>query len=105
VNALPAETDRKPETLPEAITVTRLRDPQCDTLGIRRGDPNGCKGPAVGKRVRDGSGDSSFRLSVSQNAVSCHTVLLKVRRGAPTIQATIVGSPKSSMWIQDLTFP
>lgn len=38
-NAFPAETDRTPETLKKTGKVTRLRDPQCYTLGIRRGDP------------------------------------------------------------------
>jgi hypothetical protein len=60
--------------------------------------------PAVGKGVRDGSGERSFHLLVSQNAVGCHAVWVDVLRSAPTIQATILGSSKSSLWIQGISF-
>jgi hypothetical protein len=65
--------------------------------GFDEGTQGAEERPAVGKRVRDGSGYSSVHLSVSQNPVGCHAVRLNVRRGAPTIQASIIGSLKTSL--------
>jgi hypothetical protein len=50
--------------------------------------------PTDGKRVRDGSGDSSFHLSVLPNTVNYHVVKVAIRQGAPTIQVTISGAQK-----------
>ena len=44
-----------------------------------------------GKRERGVNDDSSFRLNVSENAVSTHTVPIILEHGTPTISADIEG--------------
>ena len=46
---------------------------------------------AVGKRIGDGSGDSSFHLSLPLNAVDYHLVKVDIWRVAPNIQPTVSG--------------
>ena len=49
---------------------------------------------AVGKRIGDGSGDSSFHLSLPLNTVDYHLVKVDIWRGAPTIQAIVLDAQR-----------
>ena len=89
--APPGKAVRTPGTTSKERTPMRNNgDPQGHHLR-NHGTLNGEERPAVGKQIGDGSGDSSFHLSLPLNAVDYHLVKVDVWRGAPTIQATVSG--------------
>jgi hypothetical protein len=48
--------------------------------------------PAIGKRTRNGSGDSSLHVFVPDSEVDYFAVNVKLTAGAPTVRATISGT-------------
>jgi hypothetical protein len=81
--------------------------PQGSSATLSQGDlrrPKGQKNdPAVGTRVRRGSGDSSFHITVRENPVDYLAVRARLIARATTILATISGFHR--VFIVDIPYP